>query len=109
MSSEVRRKLRICERDFTLGRAAQLAVGLSHDEDDVTHLEWAPVPDAVTSEDDESEYEEVKTPSDEVAKSDVMMVDTEDLDAEGEDDVHVPEQPDEFSILFEGETRISLT
>ena len=94
MSSEVRYKLCICERDFTLGRAAQLAVGLSHDEDDVTHLEWAPVPDAVTSEDDESEYEEVKTPSDEVAKSDVMMVDTEDLDAEGEDDVHVPEQPD---------------
>ncbi|RPD60727.1 hypothetical protein L227DRAFT_547024 [Lentinus tigrinus ALCF2SS1-6] len=74
---------------------AQLAVGLSHDEDDVTHLEWGLVPDALASEEeDESEYEEIRTPSDDVAKSDVMLVDTEDPDAEGEEDVHVSEHPD---------------
>ncbi|RDX43378.1 hypothetical protein OH76DRAFT_1545016 [Lentinus brumalis] len=75
-------------------RAAQLAVGLSHDEDDVTRLEWGPVPDAFASEEeDESEYD-VNTPSDELAKADVMLVDNEDPDADGEEDVRVPEPPD---------------
>ncbi|RDX41285.1 hypothetical protein OH76DRAFT_1412256 [Lentinus brumalis] len=74
---------------------AQLAVGLSHDEDDVTPLEWGPVPDAVASEEeDESEYDEVNTPSDELAKADVMLVDNEDPDADGEEDVRVHEPPD---------------
>ncbi|KAI0744680.1 hypothetical protein C8Q76DRAFT_700708 [Earliella scabrosa] len=68
----------------------QLAVGLTHDDDDLIPLEWGLVPDPLPSEEeDESEYDEVKTPSDEMAKADVMMVDTEDADAEGEDDIPI--------------------
>ncbi|EJF60090.1 hypothetical protein DICSQDRAFT_137672 [Dichomitus squalens LYAD-421 SS1] len=69
---------------------AQLAVGLSHDEDDLIPLEWGPVPDDAPSEEESSEYEdEIATPSDEVAKAEVMMVDpqhahSEDIAMEGE-------------------------
>ncbi|KAH9922342.1 uncharacterized protein BXZ73DRAFT_51359 [Epithele typhae] len=51
---------------------AQLALGLSHDEDDLIPLEWGPVPEDLPSEGEESEDDEINTPSDELAKADII-------------------------------------
>ena len=67
-------------------RPAQLAVGLSHDNDDLIPLVWGPVPESPSSELEESEDEvevEVESPSIGAAKADVTVLDAmpaEDLD-----------------------------
>ncbi|KAI8972618.1 hypothetical protein BD414DRAFT_500107 [Trametes punicea] len=55
---------------------AQLAIGLSSDQDDRIPLEWGPIPDDLPSEEEEeSDFDEVETPEEDHVNADVKMVD----------------------------------